>query len=331
MSNLNVKARLGFFVLTKDDIMSLEALGLIDYEESTLLIDGDIVIYKPCCIFNDDDSDLNKRLIQKHINSAIEKMMLDAECDKYIMFVTTKFNFRDDLVDDYKANRNDKDRPINLAYAKRWSVDNLNTHYHKKLEADDLLGIYMTSMENVVLWSIDKDLRQIPGKHLDDETRKVVVVTEEGQLVDRGKKAYFDGTIGLYYQLLIGDSTDYIVGCGKRVDAVWKSGERKGEHYLKRSGIGHKAAIKILATAALYKGNRTTLVAALDAVISEYKKLHGNDWQENLETQANLLFMVRKQQGEIIQRWTFDGREEYFDLVKGVIVNDCNIKAASRF
>ena len=308
--------------------MSLGDLGLLDYESKTLLIDGDIIIYQPCCIFNEDD-DMSRRQIIKHINQKIEKLMQAADCDKYIMFVTTKFNFRDDLVDDYKANRADVERPVNLVWAKRYCIEKLNNHFHKKLEADDLLGIYMK--DDTVLWSLDKDLRQIAGQHLDDATGKVVEVTEQGILrVDvsynaqkkKKEKVYFDGTIGFYYQMLIGDSTDYIVGCGKRVKAIRKSGVDKGKEYLKREGVGPKAAVNILTNAALYKGDRTVLESALEAVVIEYKKLHGEDWQEHLETQANLLFMVRKQYGEVIKRWTYDGRPEHFDLVKGVILHD---------
>tara|TARA_R110000737_G_scaffold37736_3_gene57591 strand:- start:2983 stop:3888 length:906 start_codon:yes stop_codon:yes gene_type:complete len=294
--------------------MSLEDLGLTDYAviDKTLIIDGDIIVYRPCCIYNEDD-DQSRRLISKAINNAIDKLMLAAGCNAYIMFVTTKFNFRDQLVDDYKFNRNDVERPINLTYAKRWATTNLNTHYHKGLEADDLLGIHMT--DNTVLWSLDKDLRQIPGKHLDDETQQVIEVTEEGVIEDRGKKVYFNGTIGLYFQMLTGDSTDHIVGCGKRVPAMYKSGAKKGQSYVKRQGVGPKAALNLLVAAG-------TLENALEVVIEEYKKIHGKDWQSQLETQANLLFMVRKQDGEIIQRWTYDGREEYFDLIKGVVIND---------
>ena len=309
--------------------MSLDDLGLVDYESKTLIIDGDIVIYQPCCIFNEDD-DADRNQIIKYINKKIEKLMMLADCDKYIMFVTTKTNFRDDLVEDYKANRADVERPVNLIWAKRWCLENLNNHYHKKLEADDLLGIHMS--DSTVLWSLDKDLRQIPGKYLDDATGEVIEVTHEGILrVDKitskttGKtkdKVYFDGTIGFYYQLLIGDSTDHIVGCGRRERAVYKSGAKKGQEYIVRKGVGSGAALKILYNAHLYAGGRPVLDVALEAVIAEYKKVFGEDWQENLETQANLLYMVREQHGEIIKRWTYDGRDEYFDLIKGVIIHD---------
>ena len=298
--------------------MSLEDLGLIDYEvvDKTLLLDGDIIIYQPCCVFNEDD-DQSRKLIAKNINTKIDRLMEAADCNTYIMFVTTKFNFRDQLVDDYKANRANVERPVNLAWAKRWAVDNLNTHFHKGMEADDLLGTHQT--DDTVIWSLDKDLRQIPGSHLDDATQKVVEITELGSLEDRGKKIYFDGTLGLYFQLLTGDSTDHIVGCGLRELTVYKSGAKKGQEYYKRKGVGPKKALALLAD--------LDLDAALDVVVEEYKKIHGDSWQVELETQANLLFMIREQYGEIIQRWTYDNREEYFDLVKGVIIYDYDKEA----
>lgn len=308
--------------------MSLGDLGLIGVREKTLLIDGDIVIYQPCCIFNEDD-DQSRNQIKKHISNKIDKMMIDADCMKYIMFVTTKFNFRDALVDDYKANRTDVERPVNLAWAKRWCVNKLNNHYHKGLEADDLLGIY--NGKDTVIWSLDKDLRQLPGEHLDDETGKVITVTEEGRLdlkkwvTEEGnakEKIYFDGTIGLYYQMLIGDSTDYILGCGIREERTYKTGAKKGENYIARKGVGPKAALSKLTTAIMRRGSKTMLEAGLDCVKAEYYKVHGKDWQKHLETQANLLYMVRLQRGEIIRRWTYDGRKEYFHLVEGRILSE---------
>ena len=40
-----------------------------------------------------------------NINTKIDSLMTAADCNMYILFLTTKFNFRDFLVDDYKANR----------------------------------------------------------------------------------------------------------------------------------------------------------------------------------------------------------------------------------
>lgn len=303
--------------------MSLEDLGLIDYEvvDKTLLIDGDIVIYQPCCIFNEDD-DQSRRMIAKYVNKKIEDLMEAAACNSYIMFVTTNFNFRDHLVDDYKANRKEEDRPINLAWAKHWGVKNLNTHYVQWMEADDLLGTHQT--KDTVIWSLDKDLRQVPGDHLDDETRKVVTITKNGSLAKKvilkpdGKvkktKYHFTGDIGLYFQMLTGDSTDWIIGCGVRIKKTYKSGAKKGQEYLARDGVGPGAAYDILTKAG-------SIEAALKAVIHQYALVHKDDWQEHLETQANLLFMVREHKGQVIKRWTYDGRDEFMNIFTGELVD----------
>ena len=286
-----------------------------------LNIDTDSIIFAQCCIFN-DDSDSDRQRIARGTRRKVKELMLDAGCDDYTCFLTTKTNFRDDLVNDYKANR-DKvktPRPINLAWGKRWCVQNLNTVYQDKLEADDLLGIY--DGEKTIIWSIDKDLRQIPGKHLDDATRKVVTITETGVLIDRGKKVYFDGLAGFYFQCLTGDDTDYIVGCGKREPCVYKTGPNKGQAYIKRKGVGPKLALKIIVKAAVAGGDPNQNM--LDAVVEQYKLIHQKTWQIHLETQANLLFMVREKHGCVIRRWTYDGRAEFFDLTQGAILYGYN-------
>ena len=131
--------------------MSLDDLGIIgEYEKDeglTLLVDADIIVYRPCCVFNEDD-DSSRRMIQRKINQKLDELMQNAGCTKYILFFTTKFNFRDHLVDDYKGNRDEVERPVNLTWAKRWCLDNLNSFVRKYLEADDLLGIYMDDNRN---------------------------------------------------------------------------------------------------------------------------------------------------------------------------------------
>lgn len=283
-----------------------------------LHIDADTIAYGQCCVNNEDD-DIDRGIIAKGMRRKMNSLMVAAGCDSYVCFLTTKTNFRDDLVDDYKGNRANVERPVNLNWAKNYLVKNFDCMFQDKLEADDLLGI--ESGPGTVIWSIDKDLRQVPGLHLDDNTGQVIEITEEGTLKDLGKKIYFDGLAGFYFQCLTGDTTDNIVGCGKRVMAEYKSGAKAGETYWKRQGVGPKNALKILQDAE---------DSMLDAVIHEYKELHGEDWQVNLETQANLLFMVREKHGVIIRRWTYDDREEYFDLIKGEILDGYHPEAAGR-
>ena len=305
--------------LTDDFDDSSEIDTLLEGDDSglCLIIDGDIIIFQACCVFNDDTDGARAR-IAKGINQSIDKKMLAAGCSSYIMFVTPKTNFRDHIVDDYKANRADVERPVNLAWAKRWAVDNLNTHFQKFLEADDLLGIYQT--DKTVIWSLDKDLRQIAGKHLDDKTDKVIEISELGEVTPyivvskkTGKKKtkyHFTGLKGFYFQTLVGDTTDNIVGCAKRLPST-----RMGKPCLKRTGIGAKEAYELLA--------RCKTKEQLGNVVGrEYYKLHKADWQVHFENQANLLYMVREADGDIIKRWTYDDREEFMDVTTGEIYRD---------
>lgn len=308
--------------------MSLDALGITGLVNKTLLIDGDIIVYQTCCIFNDDD-DLSRRQIARNISNKIDKIMEAADCNTFMFFLTTKFNFRDDLVSDYKANRLDIDRPVNLSWAKRFTIQKFNAHFVKGLEADDLIGIYYK--ENCVIWSLDKDLRQIPGEHLDDETQKVITITQEGKLVEKKwvtetgnkrSKIMFEGTIGLYFQMLTGDSTDYILGCAKRLDTVIKSGPKIGTTKLKRVGVGPKAAYNGIIKTILQNSNMSAEKAVLMYVVEQYKAIWGSSWKVNLETQANLLYMVRMKRGDVFRRWTVDGRKEYFHLIEGKILTE---------
>ena len=281
----------------------------------TLLIDGDIVVYQPCCTHNEEGMQA-QRSIQRAIERKVSELVSAAGCDDYRFFVTTKKNFRDHLVDDYKANRSDKERPIHLAWAKKYAAENLGAEYIPYMEADDLLGLYQD--ENTVIWSLDKDLRQVPGQHLEDSTMTVITVDEIGLAETRGKKEYFNGIIGFYYQLLTGDSTDHIVGCGKRLPAVYKSGARKGESYTKRSGVGPKAAVKILSLAG--EGSEEGKVArCLEAVREEYRKCFGNSWAHQINLQAGLLWMTREATDECIKMWTHNDADLWMNYKTGML------------
>lgn len=154
-----------------------------------------------------------------------------------VVFVLSdpELNWRKELVDpEYKSNRKTSRKP--LAY---WSViEEVEKRYPVErlpmLEADDTLGIIQTSAApgSTIIWTLDKDLKQIPGLHLRDD--EVIEITEE------------EGDRFHLFQTLAGDVTDGYSGCpgvgaetankalasGMKlwpVEHVLKRGPRKGE------------------------------------------------------------------------------------------------------
>src|SRR5690606_18998991 len=106
------------------------------------------------------------------------------------------------------------------------------------LEGDDVMGILQTNGEydEPVIWSLDKDLKQIPGLHIRND--EVVEITKE------------EGDRFHMFQTLVGDVTDGYPGCpgvghviaekalssGMKlwpVQHVLKSGKNKGQETIK--------------------------------------------------------------------------------------------------
>jgi len=277
---------------------------------NTLHIDGDILVYKPCCVF-EEESSRNLDLIEQNITNMVSKLCRAADVDQFRIFLTTKLNFRDHLVDDYKANRIGKPRPPNLAHAKRFAVETFDAEFEKYLEADDLLAIYQE--DDTIIWSPDKDLRQVPGWHLDVDTLQLIELDHLGAVWKEGKKHRFTGFKGFMFQCLVGDGADWIVGCGGRTGKV---SEKTG--FGKREGVGPAKAFKLL------NDCKQDPEEFIKVVAREYVSLFGESWQEKFETQANLLYMVQDFNPDtgMIRQWTVDHRPSYMHLPTGNTYKD---------
>ena len=99
----------------------------------------------------------------------------------------------------YKANRKNTRKPMLLEYAKEYMREKFRATSKANLEADDYMGILALSFPDSVIWSEDKDLMTIPGKHLVNEDIIEVSLEE----ADRN----------FYTQVLTGDTTDNYKGC----------------------------------------------------------------------------------------------------------------------
>lgn len=106
-------------------------------------------------------------------------------------------NFRYAIYADYKAGRRKYRRPAGYQALRDWAHTCYPSLTLANVEGDDVLGV--TAEPGDVIVAKDKDLRTIPGLHLDGEG--VIDVTLE------------EANYNFYSQVLTGDATDGYPGC----------------------------------------------------------------------------------------------------------------------
>lgn len=124
------------------------------------------------------------------------------------LYLSGRVNYRHLIDASYKWSRERNERPYHLHAVKQHAVDQWQAKVALLWEADDEIGMRATELAtggvDYCVSSLDKDLRQIPGRHL---------VLEQS-----GVKGHLDvsergAQLRLYAQILGGDSTDNIRGC----------------------------------------------------------------------------------------------------------------------
>lgn len=132
-------------------------------------------------------------------NDRIANLQAAANADKVILCFSDKENFRKDVYPLYKANRKAVRKPMGFKEFRAKIIEERKGFVKPALEADDCVGILATKLPDTIIFSDDKDLMQIPGKHLIDG--EVVMVTEE------------EGDTFHLKQTLMGDPVDGYPGC----------------------------------------------------------------------------------------------------------------------
>ena len=273
-------------------------------EENTkdiALIDGDLLFHSIAAAaeYGNDPDDVDLEEVYHSMEVRASNVMIDAGCTHRRIFLT-KSNFRYWIAGDYKANRKDSWRPECLKHVMNYAEMFMGAETFQGLEADDLLAI--NQKENTVICTIDKDLQQIDGRHyrwayLGKESESFTVT---------------EGWRKFYVQLLIGDATDGIIGCGVKKTLIYKSGAKVGQEYQRRSGVGEKAAEQLIATC-------SSEAQALDVCMKEYGKVFGDKALGKLIQQARLLHMIREMDGDYAKMWTpFDTNAEWLNVKTGV-------------
>lgn len=264
------------------------------------LIDGDIVLYQMAyssekseeeysfstngmASNTDDAQEATKERIRVKIDEFMQSLHDQVGFQCYLAYLSPprKGSYRDEksLSQRYKGNRT-SEKPVYFDFVRAYLQERWQFVEVERVETDDMLGvqqIYWSNIENTrsIIVTKDKDLKQIPGWNYNWDNQELVEIKRE------------QGHHMLWKQMLTGDSTDNILGCGKKETLVYKTGKKAGEEYEKRVGVGPKEADAILADVnpAQY-GTR---------VLLEYVTRYGHFEGINKYSEAfNLVYILRK-------------------------------------
>lgn len=178
----------------------------------------------------------------------------------YKGYLTGKGNFRDAIatIKPYKGNRDPNHKPKYYKEIREYLLKNYDVELVEGMEADDAVSIrqYSNPDRSTCIVSIDKDLKMVPGYHLNP--------TKE-EFFDQSVE---DADLFFWWQMMVGDATDNIQGL---------------------TGVGPKTADKIIA-----KCDRN-LALVKETVREMYRKQYGESFEDALTEIGTLLWMIRKE------------------------------------
>lgn len=174
------------------------------------LIDADSLLYtyahthQKTFKWSEDQTsiDVDEKGAIEDLDTGIARILQDTKATDYKCYLTGKTNFRYEVLSTYKHNRKDLKKPELYDVLKDHMLNNYNTTITSKIEADDVLTIYLTKDPKAyIACHIDKDIDQAWGNHYNYKTRQFYEITKE------------EADYWFYMQVLTGDPTDGYKGC----------------------------------------------------------------------------------------------------------------------
>lgn len=245
------------------------------------LVDGDVLLHSSLWKTSNAKAAIN------NVNHKLEDWTLAAFCDASVIALGAfdHWNYRYQLFPEYKQSvsrsKGRGKRPEHEREVKEYIASLPNCTVADDIEADDLLGHWMTQLgDSAVTISVDKDLRQMPGRFLNPQKVINRVYTEEYSVVSSGEADDF-----FLLQMLMGDAIDNIPGV---------------------RGVGPIIAKRRLAAAE----------SAAAVVVKSYAEAYGDHWEDYFMSNGKLLFIQR----EPNQHFTTKLFEEMFGVdTKGIL------------
>ena len=255
--------------------------------DRTLLVDGDGLCYY--CAGNDETSAGQARV---NLLDKVQSAARAAGCGRIKILLTSRGSdkgkrFAVASVKPYQGQRTSSRRPANWQFLRtllETGLDAVRTEVVQTSisEADDLFAVHAAQDPNCVIYTQDKDMRMIPGSHLDWLTHIITVVPKGTWELVSGDKVY--GRKWFWMQMLHGDTADNIPGLEFYTDgSIVGSGPNKGK--LKEIRCGEKST----AVAGLDKHGSD--MAACIYLQGLYRTCYGEDWLVRMLEQGVLLWM----------------------------------------
>lgn len=200
----------------------------------------------------------------------------------------------------YQGQRTDSRRPKNWEFLRELldtqALPDFTYETTGIAEADDLFSRYAKGHPDCVIYTQDKDMRMIPGKHLDWLTH-ILFTLHPGQFrVVHDDKVW--GRSWFWSQMLHGDSADNIPGLPFYTDgSIVKSGENKGK--LKEIRCGEKSDLVVNVLPKIDSD-----LGACSVLSAPWASCYGDRWLVEMLEQGILLWMRT------------DAESDPFDVVK---------------
>lgn len=249
-----------------------------------LLVDADMICYS-----NAGNDETEPGIARLGALARLERLRERSGSEFIVCHLTADASNKGDrhvvaTVKPYQANRSGGKRPKNWEYLRDWFLtyqgDLFKVRSWGDREADDAIALHATRLgvDKCCIATADKDMRMIPGHHIDWATYELIRLEDEFEIIGETGKIY--GHKWFWLQLLQGDAADNIPGLPK-----YKEGG-------KLKLIGEKTAQKFLQDA-------DSDAEACDIVVNLYRSFYEDGWADALAEQMSLLWMRRGADGAV--------------------------------
>jgi 5'-3' exonuclease len=185
----------------------------------TLLIDADTLIFEASSATEHEaqwepwlwtlHGDFDAAM--EHFDRSLSTLQKKLEADRMVLALSDDARWRNAVMPTYKAHRHKTRKPITYKPLREYCHEKYETFQRPMLEGDDVLGILATHPKIIpgekIIVSIDKDMKTIPGWHLNYR-----LAADTG---DYTPTRVWDGEADYWhlFQTLTGDVTDGYPGC----------------------------------------------------------------------------------------------------------------------